>query len=61
MAKMNARFGFRKNNNAMDWNRFLLNQQSAFYENMAEQNPQELENLLAEKLTENIEEKDEKK
>lgn len=47
MAKMNAKFGFRKNNNAMDWNRFLLSQQNAFYENLPP-DPQELEKMLAE-------------
>ncbi len=55
MAKMNAKFGFRKNNNTMDWNKFLLNQQSSFYENLP-QNPQELEKMLGEKIEEGLEE-----
>lgn len=31
---MNAKFGFRKNNNTLDWNRFLLSQQQSFFEAM---------------------------
>ena len=54
MAKMNAKFGFRKNNNTMDWNRFLLSQQGALYENMENmpQSPSEIEKILAEKIAE---------
>jgi hypothetical protein len=62
MAKMNAKYGFRKNNNTMDWNRFLMSQQNNYldYENMP-QNPQELEKLLAEKIEEGLEPEKEKK
>lgn len=54
MAKMNAKYGFRKNNNTMDWNRFLLSQQGALYENMENmpQSPSEIEKILAEKIAE---------
>lgn len=54
IAKMNARFGFRKNNNAMDWNRFLLSQQNPLFETL-EQNPQDFE-----KIDEKLEEEQKK-
>ena len=55
MVKMNAKYGFRKNNNTMDWNRFLLSQQNnSFYDNLT-QNPQDLEQFLGEKLEEGVE------
>lgn len=42
---MNAKYGFRKNNNALDWNRFLMNQQNNYYENLP-QNQQDLERMF---------------
>lgn len=54
MAKLNAKYGFRKNNNSMDWNRFLMSQQSALDDNFS-QNPQDLEKYLSEKIDQNFE------
>lgn len=42
---MNAKYGFRKNNNALDWNRFLMNQQNNYYDNLP-QNQQDLERMF---------------
>lgn len=38
----------------MDWNRFLMSQQSALDENFS-QNPQDLEKYLSEKIDQNFE------